>query len=158
MFNVAITLLLHIAQRSPRFRQLQFDRDFPHRDPVEFHFGPLLASNREMGIRLASQLEVVHFNGEHVNCSVLDLAQTFDQLFSHSTSSPDLKSLTFDVGAHPRSWLNTPHLMRATTLLFNRFPSLIHFTLNCSPYDAYKGTIYDVSILAPEWHVHWSVS
>ena len=159
-----LLLLLHIAQRAPRFRELiilgvdPFDSTHDYNKTAEFHFGPLLANNRQLGIILASQLEVLHFEGTHLNCSLPDLARTFDRLFAHSTSSPVLKTLTFYVGAHPRSWLNTRRLMRGTQLLFNRFPSLIHFTLNCDPHDAYKGTMYDFSILAPQWHVHWTVS
>ena len=162
--NVVISLLLHIAQRSPRFRELiidaadSFDSNFEPRGQVEFHFGHLLETNAQLGIILASQLEVLHFNGEHVNCSLLDLAQTFDRLFSHSTSPPVLKSLTFDVGADPRWWLNTRHLIRGTQLVFNRFPSLIHFILNGCPYEAYEGTIYDFSELAEEWYAQWRMS
>jgi hypothetical protein len=162
--NVAISLLLHIAQRSPRFRELiinaadAFDGGCPNGAQVEFHFGHLLETNVDLGIILASQLEVLHFNGEEVNCSLLDLARTFDGLFSHSTSPPVLKSMTFEVGEHPRSWLNTRHLIRGSQLLFDRFPSLIHFTLKGYPHDAYKGTIYDFSNLAPRWYAHWRMS
>ena len=162
--RLGISLLLHVAQRSPSFRELTidgvdpYDYDHDYNTQAEFHFGPLLESNVQLGIMLASQLEVLHFNGDHVNCSFLDLARTFSRLFSHSTSSPVLKSLTFDVAAHPRSWLNTRHLVRGTKLLFNRFPSLIHFTLNGNPYDAYEGTSYDFSELAPKWYVHWTIS
>ena len=162
--RLGISLLLHIVQRSPRFRELiidgvdPFDSDHDYNKQVEFYFGRLLANNRQLGIILASQLEALRFHGGGVDCSFLDLARTFDRLFSHSTSSPVLKSLTFDVGAHPHSRLNTRHLVRGTQLVFGRFPSLIHFTLNDYPYDACKGTTYDFSELAAEWYDHWRMS
>lgn len=162
--NVAISLLLHIAQRSPRFRELiinaadAFDGECPIGAQVEFHFGHLLVTNVQLGIVLASQLQVLHFNGEEVNCSLLDLAQTFDGLFSHSSSSPILKSLTLEVGEHPRSWLDTHHLIHGTQLLFSRFPSLIHFILRGYPHEAYEGTIYDLSELAPKRYAQWRMS
>ena len=162
--KVAIPLLLHIAQRSPRFCELiidavdAFDSACPNSGQREFHFEQLLATNAQLGIILASQLEVLHFNGGEINCALFDLAQTFNRLFSHSTSSPVLKSLTFEVGTHPRSWLDTHHLIRGTQLLFNCFPSLIHFSLIGCPYEAYKGTLQDFSTLAPEWYVHWTMS
>ena len=162
--NVAIPLLLHIAQRSPRFCELiidavdAFESACPNSGQREFHFEQLFETNVQLGIILASQLEALHFNGVEVNCSLLALARMFDGLFSHSASPPVLKSLTFEVGEHPRSWLNTHHLIRGTQLVFNRFPSLIHFTLNGYPYDAYKGTIYDLSELAPKWYAQWRMS
>ena len=162
--RLGISLLLYIAQRSPRFRELSIDgvdpsdSDQDNNKQAEFYFNRLLANNRQLGSILASQLEVLRFHGGDVDCSFLDLARTFDRLFSHSKSPPVLKSLAFDVGAHPRSWLNTCHLVRGMKLLFDRFPSLIHFTLNGYPYDAYKGTIYDFSELAAEWYDHWTMS
>jgi hypothetical protein len=166
--NLTIPFLLHIAQRSPRFRELYIDiadpfdcvpetnDDVYHN--VAVHFGSLLSTNVELGIILASQLEVLSVNGNYVNFSLLDLARIVDALFSHSTSLPVLKSLTFDVDAHPCTWLTVQHLIRGTTLMFNCFPKLIHFSLNCQPYDAFKETIYDFSNLASEWYVKWTMS
>ena len=97
--NVAISLLLHITQRSARFRELvidavdRVDTATENGGQVEFHFRHLLETNVELGILLASQLKVFHFNGEGVHCSFLDLAQTFDRLFSYSTSPPVLTSI-----------------------------------------------------------------
>ena len=162
--HIAISLLFHIAQRSPRFRELKivgvdpFDRDHVYTKQAEFHFGHLLGRNHQLKIILASQLEVLHFDGEHLDCSFLDLVLIFDQVFSCSISPPVLKSLQFEVGAHPSSWLHKFHLLCGTRMLFDRFPSLIHFTLIGHPYDVYDETIYNFSELAAEWYDHWRMS
>ena len=75
--NVAISLLLHIAQRSPRFRELiinvadAFDGDCSNSGQHNFHFEHALMTNVQLQIILASQLKVLHFNGEQID--VLDL-------------------------------------------------------------------------------------
>jgi hypothetical protein len=137
--------LLHIAQRSPHFRELHINSDLD--------FGRILSANVELGILLASQLEILHFTGEQANCSLLDLARIIDTLFAHSSSPPCLKQLTFKVDAHPSSWLTVRHLVRGIGKMLDRFPKLIRFNLHCQYTAAFQEKKYNLSELAPAWSV-----
>jgi hypothetical protein len=137
--------LLHVAQRSPYFRELHIKSDLD--------FGRVLSSNVELGILLASQLEVLSFTGDEANCSLLDLAKIVDTLFAHSSVSPCLKQLTFKVDAHPSSWLTVRHLIHGIGKMLDRFPELIRFNLHCQYASAFEERKYNLSELAPEWSV-----
>jgi hypothetical protein len=138
--------LLHIAQRSPHFRELHIKSDLK--------FGRVLSSNVELGILLASQLEILCFTGKEANCSLLDLARIIDKLFAHSSSSPCLKQLTFKVDAHPSSWLTVRHLIRGIGKMLDRFPKLIRFNLTCQYTAAFQEPKYNLSELTPAWSVY----
>ncbi len=118
-----IAHLLHIAKRSPNFRELYIESDLD--------FGRVLSSNIELGILLSSQITILYYKAKDADCSLQDLVQIVDTLFSHSTSTPRLKQLTLNVDGHPNSWLSTRHLVRWIKKVFKRFPTLIHFTLYC---------------------------
>ncbi|UJR11811.1 hypothetical protein I4U23_015991 [Adineta vaga] len=139
-----IPYMLHIVQRSPYFRELHIKSDLD--------FGRVLASSNELGILLSSQLEILSFTGEEANCSLLDLVNIIDKLFSYS-SSPCLKQLTFKVDAHPRSWLTVRHLVRGIGKMFDRFPKLNRFNLHCPECSAFQERKYNLSELAPQWSV-----
>ncbi len=137
--------LLHVAQRSPHFRELHIKSDL--------NFARVLSSNAELGILLASQLEILSFTGEEANCSLLDVTRIIDTLFSHSSLSPCLKQLTFNVDAHPSSWLTVRHLVRGIGKMLDRFPKLIRFNLHCQYTSAFEERRYNLSELAPRWSV-----
>ena len=137
--------LLHIAQRSPHFRELHIKSDLD--------FGRVLSLNVKLGILLASQLEVLCFTGDQANCSLLDLAKIIDKLFGHSSSPSCLKQLTFKVDAHPSSWLTVRHLVRGIGKMLDRFPKLNHFNLHCQYTEAFEEQKYNLSELAPAWSV-----
>ncbi len=142
--GVNIPHLLHIAQRSPRLRELQIgaDLDYSH----------VLSSNVQLGILLASQLEILHFTAENANSSLGDLAQIVDTLFGYSISPPCLKQLTLNVDGHPSSWVSTRHLVRWISKVLKRFPALIHFSLYCEKNEAFQDSIYSLSELADKWY------
>ncbi|CAF4162112.1 unnamed protein product, partial [Adineta steineri] len=141
-----IPYLLHIAHRSPYFRELHIKSDVD--------FGRVLASNTELGILLSSQLEILSFTGEQENCSLRRLVNIVDKLFSHSSSSsPCLKQLTFKVNAHPSSWLTVHNLVRGIGKMFDRFSKLNRFNLHCPEYSIFQEEKYSLSELAPYWSV-----
>jgi len=117
----------------------------------------VLSSNVELGILLASQLEILSFTGEEANCSLLDVAKIIDTFFSHSSLSPCLKQLTFNVDAQPSSWLTVRHLVRGIGKMLDRFPELIHFNLQCQHTSAFQQRKYNLSELAPKWSVFSSL-
>ncbi|CAF4013473.1 unnamed protein product, partial [Rotaria sp. Silwood1] len=80
--------LLHIAQRSPQLHELHIIGNS--------HFGRILSLNVELGILFTSQLEVLYFTEKNFSCSLADLVQIINSLFSHSSSSPMLKQLRLD--------------------------------------------------------------
>jgi hypothetical protein len=71
--------LIHIAQRSPYFYELYIDADLD--------YGRILSLNVELGILLISQLEKFYFTAKDSNCSLGDLVQIVDTLFSYFSSS-----------------------------------------------------------------------
>jgi hypothetical protein len=145
-----ISHLIHIAKRSPNFRELYIESDLD--------FGRALSSNVELGILLSSQLEILYFNAKDAGCSLRDHVRIVNTLFSHSTSTPRLKQLTLNIDGHPDSWLSTRHLVRWIGKVFKRFPALIHFTLYCQHKEALQDSLNNLSRLASEWYVISSLS
>ncbi len=141
--------MLHVAQRSPHFRELHIKSDL--------NFARVLSSNVELGILLASQLEILSFTGEEANCSLLDVAKIIDTFFGHSSLSPCLKQLTFNVDAQPSSWLTVRHLVRGIGKMLDRFPKLIRFNLHCQYSSAFQQRKYNLSELALKWSVFSSL-
>ncbi|CAF4987161.1 unnamed protein product [Rotaria sp. Silwood1] len=141
-----ISHLLHIAQRSPYLRELYIKSDLD--------YGYVLCLNKQLGMLLSQQLEVLHFNAEQANSSFGDLVRIIDKLFSYGQSSPCLQQLILDIDAHLDSWLSTRHLVRWLGKIFKRFPSLIRLTLSCKDEEACRNSEENLSTLAPEWYVY----
>ncbi len=114
--------------------------------------------NVELGILLTSQLEVLYFTENNVNCSLADLAQIINALFSHSSSSPMLKQLKLDFCEHPSSWFTIDHFVEQIQKISNRFPALIHLTLHCSHGVLFSNKPYNLSELAQESYIRLLLS
>ncbi|CAF3143271.1 unnamed protein product [Rotaria sp. Silwood2] len=142
--------LLHIAQRSPQLRELYIIGNS--------HFGRILSLNVELGILLTSQLEVLYFTEKNFNCSLADLVQIINSLFSHSSSSPMLKQLRLDFGEHPSSWFPIDHFVEEIEKILNRFPALIHLTLHCTHGELFFNKLYNLSELAQESYIRLLLS
>ncbi|CAF1317571.1 unnamed protein product [Rotaria sordida] len=140
-----ISHLLHIAQRSPYLRELHIESDLD--------YGRVLSSNKQLGILLSRQLEILQFTAEQANSSFGDLVCIIDKLFSYGQSPCRLQQLILTVDGHPDSWLSIRHLNRWLEKMFKRFPSLIRFTLTCKYIEACQNSVQNFSILAPEWYV-----
>ncbi|CAF4064315.1 unnamed protein product [Adineta steineri] len=142
--NRNFPILLHVARRAIRFCELEIE--------ATLAFGLALSSNIELCKYLADHLEVLRFNGEDRTSSFLQLVQVVDTIYSHSSSSSlPLKKLTIFVDAKPASWLTIEHFQKGLQLVFNRFPSLIHFTLYCCQIEQFTDTIYNLNELLSDW-------
>ncbi|CAF1320101.1 unnamed protein product [Adineta steineri] len=143
--NRNFPILLHVARRARRFCELEIE--------ATLAFGLALSSNIELCKYLADHLEVLRFNGEDRISSFLQLVQVVDTIYSHSSSSSvPLKKLTIFVDAKPASWLTIEHFQKGLQVVFNRFPSLIHFTLYCCQIEQFTDTIYNLNELLSDWY------
>ncbi|UJR38668.1 hypothetical protein I4U23_031334 [Adineta vaga] len=140
-----LSTLLHVVQRATHFSELEVQ--------ATLAFGLVLSSNIELCRYLADHLEVLRFCGEGRTCSFLQLVEIVDKIYSHSSSlSFPLKKLTIFVDADPSPWFTINHFQKGLQLVFDRFPSLIHFTLYCSRSERFNNTLYDLNQLLSEWY------
>ncbi|CAF4754304.1 unnamed protein product, partial [Rotaria magnacalcarata] len=57
-----------------------------------------------------------------------------------------------NIDGPPSSWLNVDHLFVHIEKILDRFPALIHFTLNCQHDAKSQNDAYNLLKLAPLWH------
>ncbi|CAF2975513.1 unnamed protein product [Rotaria sp. Silwood2] len=142
-----IPLLLHIAQRAPYFREFYIEGNLK--------LDRILSSSVQLGILFMSQIEIFSYTAQNSNYSLGDLVKIVDRLFAHSSSSslsPILKELTLNIDGPPSSWLTVDHLFVHIEKILDRFPALIHFTLNCQHDTRSQNDTYNLLKLAPLWH------
>ena len=114
--------------------------------------------NAELGILLSSQLELFYFTDKYSHCSLTDLVQIINTLFSHSSSSIMLKQLRLGFSEHPSLWFTIDHFVEQIEKILNRFPSLIHLTLHCAHGELSSNKLYNLSELAQASYIRLLLS
>jgi hypothetical protein len=137
-----LTRLAHVIRCAPKLRELHIEHDLD--------YARALSSNAELGILLATKLDVFRYTTKEAESSLGDLARLVDVLFSHSTAPPRLKELTLNIDGHPSAWLSMEHLVQWISQLAKRFPALIHFTLYCQPIELYERDKYSLTRLVAQ--------
>lgn len=120
---IVVGSLVRLIRCAPQLRELSVQHDLDYLRA--------LSANVELGVLLASKLDVFSYRVLDGRGSLADLARLIDALFRHSTTPSRLKELRLDIDGQRRTCLSKKHFVQWITQLLHRFPALIHFNLDC---------------------------